>query len=122
MRAVLFGSIVRIHRSNLVGMGVLPLEFLPGDSIDSLGLVGDESFDVAAPTIVDGHLTEDTVEVVAVPPEGSGRPTVTFRVRVRLDTAREVTTALHGGIMPRTLRSLLARERAGATTGSTARD
>ena len=122
VRAVLCGSIERIHRSNLVGMGVLPLEFLPGDSIDSLGLVGDESFDIAAPTIVDGHLTEDTVEVVAVPPAVSGRPTVAFRVRVRLDTAREVTTALHGGIMPRTLRGLLARERTGATAGGTARD
>ena len=111
VRAILCGSFERIHRSNLVGMGVLPLEFRAGDSVDSLGLVGDETFDIAAPTIVEGRLTEDEVTVVATPPTSSGRDAVTFRMRVRLDTQREVATFLAGGIMPRTLRELLAAGR-----------
>lgn len=117
VRAIICGSIERIHRSNLVGMGVLPLEFLPGDSLESLGLVGDEAFDIAAPAIRDGHLVEPTTDVVATPPAGSGRAVIRFAVSVRLDTLREVATYLHGGIMPRTLRTILARVEAAAPVG-----
>jgi aconitate hydratase len=100
VRAVLAESFERIHRSNLVGMGVLPLQFLDGESAASLGLTGTEVFEVRglAEAVTPGG--GGTVTVLA-----DGRP---FEARVRLDTAREAEHYRHGGIMRFVLRDLLA--------------
>jgi aconitate hydratase len=99
VRAVLAESFERIHRSNLVGMGVLPLEFLPGESVASLGLTGREQFDVVGlAELLDGRPLPDDVTVRA---DGNE-----FRVRVRIDTPFERAVFLDGGILPFTLRAL----------------
>ncbi len=99
VRLVLAESFERIHRSNLVGMGVLPLQFADGDSVESLGLTGEEVFEVRGlAAAVDGG-GPATVTVLA-----DGRP---FSATVRLDTAREAEYFRHGGIMPFVLRGLL---------------
>mgnify|MGYP000147404844 CR=1 FL=1 len=96
VRAVLAESFERIHRSNLIGMGVLPLEYLPGESAASVGLTGRERFDILG-------LADDpnaaTVEVRA--------DERVFRARVRLDTPREREYFRHGGIMAYVLRRLV---------------
>ncbi|GGU21982.1 aconitate hydratase AcnA [Nocardioides albus] len=103
VRFVLAESFERIHRSNLVGMGILPLQFLPGESADSLGLDGTEIFSVEG---LAGRATSpDTVRVTAVDPVG-GR-TTTFAATVRLDTAREQTYYRCGGLLPFVLRETL---------------
>ena len=101
VRAVLAEDFERIHRSNLVGMGVLPLQFQPEDSASSLDLVGDESFTVTGLDVVDDGPTDRPAVVTATPPDGSGRDPI------RLETDREVTYHRHGGIMPFVLRSML---------------
>jgi aconitate hydratase len=101
VRAVIAESYERIHRSNLVGMGVLPLEFLPGESAASLGLTGRETFAVEG--VENGEAREVTVTAT---PDG-GAP-VRFRARLRIDTPREVEYMRHGGILPYALRRLLA--------------
>ena len=95
VRAVIARSYERIHRSNLVGMGVLPLQFLDGDSAESLGLTGQESFDI--PDIGDG----DVPETLTVRADGKE-----FKVRVRIDTPKEAEYFRHGGILPYVLRNL----------------
>jgi aconitate hydratase len=95
VRAVIAGSYERIHRSNLLMMGVLPLQFMPGENVESLGLTGREEFSVSG---VDGGNASDVV-VRADEKE--------FRVRVRLDTPREREYLQHGGILPFVLRRLL---------------
>jgi aconitate hydratase len=103
VRAVLARSFERIHRSNLVQMGVLPLEFLPGDGAESLGLDGTERFDVRG--LADpARLLRGSVTVRAEHPRGR---TVEFRARARLDTPGEVNCFRHGGILPLVYRSLL---------------
>jgi aconitate hydratase len=97
VRAILAETLERIHRSNLLMMGVLPLEFLPGENRHTLGLTGHETFSI---TGLDGGAAE-TVTIVA------GEQA--FRARVRLDTPREREYVRHGGILPYVLRSLLAR-------------
>ncbi|HEX2163451.1 MAG TPA: aconitate hydratase AcnA [Thermoanaerobaculia bacterium] len=106
VRAVIARSYERIHRSNLVGMGVAPLEFLPGESAESLGLDGRESFDVIglAAGAADGFAGGREVEVVARRDDGGE---TRFRARVRLDTPQEVEYYRHGGILQYVLRSLL---------------
>jgi aconitate hydratase len=100
---VLAESFERIHRSNLVGMGVLPLQFLDGQNADSLGLTGTEVFEVRGlAAAVDQRGGPATVTVSA-----DGR---TFRARVRLDTAREADHYRHGGIMPFVVRTLLGAD------------
>jgi aconitate hydratase len=102
VRAVIAESFERIHRSNLVGMGVLPLQFAPGESAASLGLNGDETYEIggfAAPLAAGEHPRELTVLV-------DGR---SFTVRLRLDTPMEVEYYRHGGILQYVLRQLLAR-------------
>jgi aconitate hydratase len=99
VRAVLAESFERIHRSNLVGMGILPLQFVDGDGVESLGLTGEEVFAVHGlreAMIGDGATT---VTVTA--------GTTTFAATVRLDTTREVDYYRHGGIMRYVLRGLL---------------
>ena len=101
VRAVLAVSYERIHRSNLVGMGILPLQFLEGDDSDSLGLTGRERISISG--LGDGSVS--TVRVDAVP-EGAG-PAISFQARVRIDTPKEVEYYRHGGILQYSLRQML---------------
>ncbi len=102
VRAVLAESYERIHRSNLVGMGVLPLQFLPGQSAQSLGLTGTESYDVLG--LDDDIAPRSTITVVAHGDDGDIR----FEAMVRLDGAIEVDYYRNGGILPAVLRRLAA--------------
>ncbi len=92
VRAVLAESFERIHRSNLVGMGVLPLVFKDGQSVDSLGLKGDEVFDILG--LNDNLKPKPEVTVVAHRPQGEQ---LTFQAIARLDTPTEVTYYRNGG-------------------------
>ena len=108
VKAVLAESYERIHRSNLVGMGVLPLQFKPGESAQTLGLSGEEVYDVAG--LVDGLKTNFAgaareLTVTARKADGSA---VTFKAVCRIDTPQEVLYYQHGGILPYVLRQLLA--------------
>ena len=96
VRAVIAESFERIHRSNLVGMGVLPLQFADGENAESLGLTGEEEYSI---TGVDGGEAKE-VTVRADDKE--------FKARVRIDTPKEVQYYQHGGILPFVLRQLLA--------------
>jgi len=100
VRAVIAESFERIHRSNLVGMGVLPLQYADGESAESLGLGGEEEFTITglAGPLNDGE-TPRTVTVKAGDTE--------FEARVRIDTPKEADYFRHGGILPYVLRSLL---------------
>jgi aconitate hydratase len=102
VRAVLAESYERIHRSNLVGMGVLPLQFLEGASASTLGLTGLEVFDVTG--LREEIRPRSEVTVTAVAPSGARR---SFRAVARLDSAVEVDYYRNGGILPTVLRSLL---------------
>ncbi len=104
VRAVIAESFERIHRSNLIGMGVLPLQFADGDSIDSLGLTGEESFDVG--DLANG---EARSVMVTATPAGGGADPIAFEARVRIDTPNEVTYFQNGGILHRVLRDLISR-------------
>ena len=101
VRAVLAESYERIHRSNLVGMGVLPLQYRGGESAASLGLSGTEVFDVRG--LADGIVPGQEVAVVAHGSSGD----VTFRAILRVDGAAEVEYLRHGGLLPMVLRQLL---------------
>lgn len=101
VRAVIAESYERIHRSNLVGMGILPLEFLPGDNAQALGLAGTEQFDISG---LD-NATAKSVTVRATAPDGSVK---TFKAKVRIDTPNEIDYYRHGGILPYVLRRLAA--------------
>jgi aconitate hydratase len=98
VRAVIAESFERIHRSNLIGMGVVPLQLPDGDSVESLGLTGEETFDVG--DLRDGEAK--TVEVTARRDDGD----VSFEARVRIDTPNEVRYFHNGGILHRVLREL----------------
>jgi len=100
VRAVIAESYERIHRTNLVCMGVLPLQFMPGDSAESLGLTGYETFSIAG--LDDGNAKE--VTVAAKSDSGDKQ----FKVRVRIDTPNEVEYYQHGGILHYVLRKLAA--------------
>jgi aconitate hydratase len=102
VRAVLAESFERIHRSNLVGMGVLPLQFLEGESAGSLGLTGRETFSMLG--LSDGVRPRLEVEVVAASDDGGE---VRFRALVRIDGPAEVEYYRHGGILPMVLRQML---------------
>jgi aconitate hydratase A / 2-methylisocitrate dehydratase len=103
VRAVIAESYERIHRANLVQMGVLPLQFGDGENADSLGLRGDETFDV---TGIAGKLKPGmTVPVVAKRDDGS---TVEFEAIARLDAPADVEYYRHGGILPAVLRKMIA--------------
>jgi aconitate hydratase len=99
VQAVITESFERIHRSNLIGMGVLPLNFLPGDSIESLGLTGKETFDIEG---LEGSSSEE-VTVTATDEDGKQK---TFTARVRIDTPKEWEYYRHGGILHYVLRQL----------------
>jgi aconitate hydratase len=106
VRAVLVESFERIHRSNLIGMGVLPLQFRPGDSVASLGLTGHETFDVTGIAEISSGPVPREVTVTARTDDGAERE---FRAVVRIDTPGEADYFRHGGIMQFVLRTLLAR-------------
>ncbi len=99
IRAVIAESYERIHRSNLIGMGVLPLQFPDGQSAESLGLTGEETFDI---TGVDALNSGDTPETVRVKADD-----IEFDAVVRIDTPSEAAYYRHGGIMQYVLRNLL---------------
>ena len=101
VRAVLAESYERIHRSNLVGMGVLPLEYLEGESAASLGLTGEELFSIRG--IESGLRPGMSVPILAVSEDGSAKE---FRASVRIDTRVELSYYEHGGILNYVLRRL----------------
>ena len=105
VKAVVAQSFERIHRSNLVGMGVLPLQFKEGDSWQSLGLDGTETFDVTG--VVGG--IRPRMDVTLVVHRANGE-TVETLVTLRIDTPIEVDYYLHGGILPFVLRQLIEAE------------
>jgi len=101
VRAVIAESFERIHRSNLVGMGVLPLEFTNGETRQSVGLTGFETFDIQG--LGDALAPRSTLTVRATAPDGS---TKSFTVLCRIDTPEELNYYKNGGILPYVLRSL----------------
>jgi aconitate hydratase len=105
VKAVIAESFERIHRSNLIGMGVLPLQFKDGDSAQALGLTGKESFEIFG---LNGGAAK-MVTVVATPP--SGAP-IKFEVRVRIDTPKEREYYQHGGILQYVIRQLASGSKA----------
>ena len=105
VRVVIAESYERIHRSNLIGMGVLPLQFPAGQTADSLGLTGEETVSVSGITELNDGTTPTTVAVVATKPDGSA---VSFDAVVRIDTPGEADYYRNGGILQYVLRSLLS--------------
>jgi len=102
VRAVIAKSFERIHRSNLVGMGVLPLMFADGEGVEELGLTGEESYTVS--DITDGLSPQKKLRLTATAKDGSTR---SFSVLCRLDTPQEVEYYRHGGILQYVLRRIL---------------
>ena len=103
IKAVIVESFERIHRSNLVGMGVLPLQFPAGQSADSLGLDGTEVFDLTGLAPLNDGTIPSTVAVTATKVDGS---VITFDARLRIDTLTEADYFRHGGVLPFVLRQL----------------
>ncbi len=101
VKAVFATSFERIHRSNLIGMGVLPLQFLEGQDAVSLGLTGKETYDISGQTDADAK----TVTVTATPADGDA---ITFQAQVRIDTPKERDYYENGGILHYVLRQLAA--------------
>jgi aconitate hydratase len=100
VKAVIAESFERIHRSNLIGMGVLPLQFMEGQNAQTLGLTGRETFDIERP---EGEAGLRTARIVATAP---GAAPITFEVRSRIDTPKERDYFRHGGILHYVLRQL----------------
>jgi aconitate hydratase len=105
VKAVLAESFERIHRSNLVGMGVLPLQFLPGDNVESLGLTGKERFSISG--LSENLQAGKELEVVARPDQGQE---VSFSATARLDSPVEVEYYRNGGILQTVLRNLMEED------------
>jgi aconitate hydratase len=103
VKAVVARSFERIHRSNLVGMGVLPLQFKGGDTIDTLGITGTETYDISG--LEAGIRPQQDVVLTIHRADGSAQA---VPMLLRIDTATEVDYYLHGGILPYVLRELLA--------------
>ncbi|MBS1820275.1 MAG: aconitate hydratase AcnA [Acidobacteria bacterium] len=103
VKAVIAESFERIHRSNLVNMGVLPLLFTNGQNAASLGLTGTEQFEISG--VAEGLRPHGTVKVKAV-----GAKTIEFDAFVRIDTPEELVAFRHGGILPYVLRQLVSRK------------
>jgi aconitate hydratase len=104
VKAVIVESFERIHRSNLIGMGVIPLQFPQGESATSLGLDGTETFDIAGVTALNDGSTPRTVKVTATKSDGN---TVEFDAVVRIDTPGEADYYRNGGILQYVLRGML---------------
>jgi aconitate hydratase len=105
VRAVIAESFERIHRSNLIGMGILPLVFTDGDSADALGLDGTELYDI--PNVGNSAKPGSTITVRATSDDGSSK---SFDVLVRIDTAIENEYYRNGGLLPYVLRQMTARD------------
>ncbi|GAA1659639.1 aconitate hydratase [Kribbella alba] len=105
-RAVITESFERIHRSNLIGMGVLPLQFPEGENAESLGLTGEETFDITGVTALNDGEVPRTVRVKVTGTEGSSKE---FDAVVRIDTPGEADYYRNGGILQYVLRSLIAK-------------
>ena len=103
VKAVIAESFERIHRSNLIGMGVVPLQFPVGQSAESLGLDGTETFSITGLTALNEGATPRTVAVTAQKADGS---VVSFDAVVRIDTPGEADYFRHGGILQYVLRQL----------------
>ena len=101
VRAVIVESFERIHRSNLVGMGILPLQFLPGETPDTLGISGQETFDIEG---ISSLSLAQKLTIRATSPDGKVK---TFTVLARIDTPNELEYFRHGGILPYVLRQAL---------------
>ena len=106
VRAVIAESYERIHRSNLVGMGILPLQFEAGKNAESLGLAGDETYTTLGlkERLDSKFAIGQTVAVEATDPNGRKK---VFEARIRIDTPQEILYYQHGGILPYVLRQLL---------------
>ena len=106
MRAVIAESYERIHRSNLVGMGVLPLQFLAGQNAESLKLTGEEAFDITGiRDVVENFAAGSQVKVAA---KVRGEDPIEFEALVRIDTPQEALYYANSGILQYVLRQLLA--------------
>ena len=110
VRAVITESFERIHRSNLIGMGVLPLQFPAGSSAESLGLDGTEIFEIQGVDALNNGVTPKTLKVTAKPSTHSaaGKAEVQFDAVLRIDTPGEADYFRHGGILQYVLRSLVS--------------
>jgi aconitate hydratase len=102
VRAVIAESFERIHRSNLIGMGVLPLQYLPGESAESLGLTGKESYNI--PGVEESIEPGAILELTATADDGSSKK---FKVKTRVDTGVEAAYYRHGGVLPYVLRQMM---------------
>ena len=103
MKAVITRSFERTHRSNLVGMGVLPLQFIGDDSVQTLGITGNETFDLKG---LEGEIKPQQLATLVIHrADGSSQEVA---VLLRIDTPIEVDYYKHGGILPFVLRQLLA--------------
>ena len=102
VKAVIAESYERIHRSNLVGMGILPLQFLPGESVASLGLTGREVFDIRG---LEGPLQPR--QRVRIEARGEDDRMIVFEAILRLDSAIDIEYYLNGGILQTVLRNML---------------
>jgi aconitate hydratase len=116
VHAVIAESYERIHRSNLVGMGILPLQFLPGETAESLKLTGEETFDIIGISdVVEKFAAGKQIKVRA-----KGKPrdkAIEFEALVRIDTPQEALYYANGGILPYVLRQLLAAKPSAQTVG-----
>jgi len=108
VRAVIAESFERIHRSNLVGMGILPLQFEPGQTAESLGLTGEETYDFPGlkALLASRFASGKTLDVVATSPTGEKK---TLHAVVRIDTPQEIEYFEHGGILQYVLRQLAGK-------------
>jgi aconitate hydratase len=110
VRAAIAESFERIHRSNLVGMGILPLQFLDEESAETNGLTGEEVFDIRGLTdVLENFAPGKTVKVRATKPDGA---VIEFHATVRIDTPQEVQYYKHGGILQYVLRQLMSNPKA----------
>jgi aconitate hydratase len=103
VKAVIVRSFERIHRSNLVGMGVLPLQFIGNDSVETLGITGKETYDLKG---LEGEIKPQQLATLVIHRENGDTQEV--QVLLRIDTPIEVDYYKHGGILPFVLRQLLA--------------
>jgi aconitate hydratase len=105
VRAAIAESFERIHRSNLVGMGILPLQFLAGETPETLGITGEESYEIVGQdAVLKDFAPGKTVEVKATAADGSVK---TFKAILRIDTPQEVLYYQHGGILQYVIRQLV---------------
>jgi aconitate hydratase len=104
VKAVIAESFERIHRSNLVNMGVLPLQFLDGESVSSHGLTGREVYE-----LVGGGPSLTARGMVTVNAKAEDGSVKTLKAKVRIDTPEELVAYRHGGILPYVLRQLVGR-------------